>query len=102
VRVILTNPRYAGPTGLEPATARRGPPWSAANRQRRDSRQIRMPDPADDQREATTRVTDLETAWDDDQVTLKLLDSTAWDYLDGRIDAVLTALRARNPNRATE
>ncbi|MFF3559579.1 hypothetical protein ACFYXS_06020 [Streptomyces sp. NPDC002574] len=55
-----------------------------------------------DQAAATTRVTDLETAWDDDQPTLEPKNEQAWNFLDGEIDQVLTALRAPNPDKATE
>lgn len=55
-----------------------------------------------DQAGATARITDLETAWDDDQSTLQPLDQTAWHFLDGRIDTVLKALRATNPDKAAE
>ena len=55
-----------------------------------------------DQNGATTRITDLETAWDDDEATLRPLDDTAWTVLDGRIDSVLKALRASNPDQGTE
>jgi len=54
------------------------------------------------QTEATARIKDLETAWDDDEATLRPLDETAWHVLDGRIDSVLKALRANNPDPATE
>jgi uncharacterized membrane-anchored protein len=57
---------------------------------------------AGDQTGATTRIKDLETAWDDDQATLQPLDDTAWTVLDGQIDSVLTAVRASNPDPATE
>jgi hypothetical protein len=57
---------------------------------------------AGDQAGATARIKDLETAWDDDQATLQPLDDTAWTVLDGQIDSVLKALRASNPNPATE
>jgi uncharacterized membrane-anchored protein len=57
---------------------------------------------AGDQTGATARIKDLETAWDDDQPTLQPIDDTAWTVLDGQIDSVLTALRARNPDLATE
>jgi uncharacterized membrane-anchored protein len=57
---------------------------------------------AGDQTGATARVKDLETAWDDDQATLQPLDDTAWTVLDGQIDSVLTAVRASNPDPATE
>ncbi|MER5917463.1 hypothetical protein ABT124_45905 [Streptomyces sp. NPDC001982] len=55
-----------------------------------------------DQAAATTRVTDLETAWDDDQPTLEPKNEQAWHFLDSEIDHVLTALRAPNPDKATE
>ncbi|MFI9645753.1 hypothetical protein ACIHAA_05570 [Streptomyces sp. NPDC052040] len=51
---------------------------------------------------ATARVTALETAWDDDQPTLEPKNEQAWHFLDSEIDHVLTALRAPNPDRATE
>ncbi|MEU1409077.1 hypothetical protein ABZ471_43720 [Streptomyces sp. NPDC005728] len=54
------------------------------------------------QRAATTRVTDLETAWDDDQPTLEPKSEQAWHFLDSEIDQVLTALRAPNPDKAAE
>jgi uncharacterized membrane-anchored protein len=57
---------------------------------------------AGDQTAATARIKDLETAWDDDQPTLQPLDDTSWTVLDGQIDSVLKALRASNPNPATE
>jgi hypothetical protein len=57
---------------------------------------------ADDQGGATARIKDLETAWDDDQATLQPLDDTGWTVLDGQIDNVLMALRASNPDPATE
>ncbi len=57
---------------------------------------------AGDQAEATARIKDLETAWDDDEATLRPLDETAWHVLDGRIDSVLKALRASKPDPATE
>lgn len=51
---------------------------------------------------ARTRITDLETAWDDAQTRLKPLDATAWTYLDHEIDDVLSAVRAGKPDAATE
>jgi hypothetical protein len=55
-----------------------------------------------DQTDATARVKDLETAWDDDEATLRPLDETTWTVLDGRIDSVLKAVRAHTPNQGTE
>ncbi|MFE9804247.1 hypothetical protein ACFYP6_36335 [Streptomyces goshikiensis] len=57
---------------------------------------------AGDQQAATRRVTDLETAWDDDQSTLEPKSEKAWSFLDGEIDQVLKAVRAPHPDKATE
>jgi uncharacterized membrane-anchored protein len=55
-----------------------------------------------DQTGAVARVKDLETAWDEGQAALQPLNDTGWTVLDGQIDSVLTALRADNPDPATE
>lgn len=57
---------------------------------------------AGDQTGATARIKDLETAWDDDEATLRPLDPTAWTVLDGRIDSVLKAMRASTPDPTAE
>ena len=57
---------------------------------------------AGDQSAATARVKDLETAWDDDEATLRPMDETAWHVLDGQIDSVLEALRASRPDPSTQ
>jgi uncharacterized membrane-anchored protein len=57
---------------------------------------------AGDQAAATARVKDLETAWDDDESTLRPMDETTWHALDAEIDGVLQALRASKPDPATE
>ncbi|TQF74028.1 hypothetical protein FK531_05020 [Rhodococcus spelaei] len=57
---------------------------------------------AGDQADATARVKDLETAWDDDEVSLRPADETTWRVVDSRIDSVLKALRAGRPDPATE
>ena len=57
---------------------------------------------AGDQTAATARIKDLETAWDNDQPTLQPMDDASWTVLDGQIDKVLKALRASNPDPATE
>jgi uncharacterized membrane-anchored protein len=57
---------------------------------------------AGDQAGARARIKDLETAWDDDQSTLQPLDDSGWTVLDGQLDQVLKALRAGNPDPATE
>ena len=55
-----------------------------------------------DQTGATARIKDLETSWDKAQSRLQRQDPTTWTDLDGKIDAVLRALRAKTPNRDTE
>ena len=57
---------------------------------------------AGDQTDATARIKDLETAWDDDEATLRPLDETAWIVVDGRIDNVLEALRTSTPDPTAE
>lgn len=51
---------------------------------------------------ATTRITDLETAWDDAQSRLEPLDETAWTFLDSEIDDALGAVRASNPDQPAQ
>jgi hypothetical protein len=55
-----------------------------------------------DQAGAKARITDLESAWDEDQSKLEPMDQTAWTFLDSEIDHVLTAVRAGNPDTADE
>jgi uncharacterized membrane-anchored protein len=55
-----------------------------------------------DQSGATSRVTDLETAWDQAQGRLQARDDAAWTRVDRKIDTVLTTLRADTPDPAAE
>ncbi|WP_427136509.1 hypothetical protein [Pseudarthrobacter sp. S9] len=55
-----------------------------------------------DQPAAAARATDLETAWDKNQHALNAADCSAWTFIDKQIDPVLTAVRSRTPNLATE
>ncbi len=55
-----------------------------------------------DQAGAATRITDLETAWDDAQPTLEPLDETAWTFLDSEIDDALSAVRESSTDPAAE
>jgi hypothetical protein len=57
---------------------------------------------AGDQAAAKARITDLETAWDDDEATLRPMDETAWSALDAQIDSVLHAVRASQPDPSTQ
>lgn len=56
---------------------------------------------AKDLAQAKARVTDLETAWDNDQAQLKPMSPEKWTEMDGAIDTVLKNLRAAQPNTAT-
>src|SRR4051812_31761611 len=53
-----------------------------------------------DQAGAVKRVTDPETAWDNDQDSLQPMDCQAWTYVDQQIDPVLSAVRASNPDKS--
>jgi uncharacterized membrane-anchored protein len=55
-----------------------------------------------DQAGAKTRVTDLETAWDDAQDALNSADCQAWTFVDKQIDPVLSSVRAGTPDPTTE
>jgi uncharacterized membrane-anchored protein len=57
---------------------------------------------AGDPNGAKARITDLETAWDEDQSTLQPLNDTGWAVLDGQIDNALTAVRAGQPDPTEE
>jgi uncharacterized membrane-anchored protein len=57
---------------------------------------------AGDQSGAKARIANLETAWDDDESNLKPMDKDAWGVIDRQIDSALKAVRAHNPDPATE
>lgn len=57
---------------------------------------------AGDQAGATAGAKKLETAWDTAQPRLKAADDATWTAVDGRIDAVLTAIRDPKPEPATQ
>lgn len=46
---------------------------------------------------ASQRITDFETAWDNDEPRLKPMDKQAWHHIDDAADAALKALRAKKP-----
>lgn len=50
---------------------------------------------------AATRITDLETAWDDAEDKLRPLDEAQWGAVDGKIDTALKSLRSATPQAAT-
>lgn len=50
---------------------------------------------------AEARITDLETAWDDQASTLRAMDAKAWANVDQSIDAALSALRSHPPTAET-
>jgi uncharacterized membrane-anchored protein len=49
--------------------------------------------------EATTRVADLEYAWDTSEARLKPMDKKAWNTIDDAIDSTLRELRAVHPDQ---
>jgi hypothetical protein len=53
---------------------------------------------SDDLGAAKTRITDLETAWDDAEAEMRPKDPAAWGKVDDAIDAALSALRKGNPD----
>lgn len=55
-----------------------------------------------DQAGARARITDLETAWDDDEGTLQPENCRAWTFVDTQIDDVLTSVRASHPDQSAE
>lgn len=57
---------------------------------------------AGDQAGANRQITDLETAWDADESTLRPMDETAWRQLDSQIDSALHAVRANRPDATAE
>ncbi|WP_242456387.1 hypothetical protein [Mycolicibacterium sp. P1-18] len=57
---------------------------------------------AGDQAGATASANTLETAWDQAQPRLEPMDEDTWTAIDGRIDAVLTSIRAATPDPDTE
>jgi uncharacterized membrane-anchored protein len=57
---------------------------------------------AGDQSGATSRIGDLELAWDNAQARLKPRDKAAWTRIDDKIDTVLRELRATSPDPTSE
>ncbi len=57
---------------------------------------------SDDQPGAASRITDLETAWDDAESRLVAKDCVAWTYVDQEIDAALSSVRASSPDQHSE
>lgn len=53
---------------------------------------------AGDQGGAKARITDLETAWDDDQAKLQPSAPDTWSVIDRQIDAVLKSIRSNTPD----
>lgn len=54
------------------------------------------------QADATNRITDLESAWDNAHATLQRRDINEWHAVDDKIDTVLRELRSTSPNPTTE
>lgn len=55
-----------------------------------------------DQNGAKATITELETAWDNDEADLRPMDKTAWGVLDHQIDITLHTVRAHTPDTAKE
>jgi uncharacterized membrane-anchored protein len=55
-----------------------------------------------DESGAKSRITDLESAWDDDQATLQPKDCQAWTFVDQQIDPVLSAVRDPSQGQAAQ
>ena len=87
---------------LTPAEATKSFPAAKVAEIRTATKAISVAVAAGDQKTAGTAATALETLWDDDEDTLKPLDGTAWTFLDGEIDDVLTSVRAKTPDPAAE
>lgn len=54
------------------------------------------------QSQATSRITDLETAWDQAAATLQRRDKAAWTGVDDKIDTALREVRSTSPVAANE
>ncbi|TQK70345.1 hypothetical protein [Nocardioides sp. SLBN-35] len=94
----------AGPISAGEAHTRAGTAFPAATTSSyrtivEDTRQLVA---SGDQGGATKRITDLETAWDNDQADLQPADCAAWNVLDHQIDDVLTSVRASHPKASAE
>ena len=87
---------------LTPAEATKSFPPDKVAELRTDAKAISVAVAAGDQKTAGTAATALETLWDDDEDTLKPLDGKAWTFLDGEIDDVLSAVRAKTPDTTEE
>jgi len=103
------SPQAAGPGAVPATTIEIAPGQAAAHFPAAEVAKLRTITQdtlarvqAGDQAGAKTRVKDLETLWDKDQNKLKPMDAIAWTAIDGRIDAVLTSIRAPKPDKATE
>ena len=98
-------PSAEGPTVITPMAA--GPvsahfPAADVTNFRAIAQELSIEVQAGDQAGATASAKQLETSWDEAQPRLKAMDDTTWTAIDGRIDAVLAAVRDANPDPATE
>ena len=56
---------------------------------------------ASKQTEMIAKLTDLETAWDDQESTLRPKNETVWVALDKSLDKVISSVRSSHPNLVT-
>ena len=87
---------------LTPAQATASFPAADIAALRRSVQEVDASVAAGDESAAGAAASDLETLWDDDQSRLEPLDGQAWTFLDGRIDDVLSAVRAKHPDVQAE
>ncbi|MCV7345993.1 COG4705 family protein [Mycolicibacterium rhodesiae] len=88
------------PGNPQPATAHFPAPEIARLRSIVDATLVRVK--AGDQSGAKTTITELETAWDADESTLRPMDGSAWSRLDSQIDQALHAVRAAKPDTSSQ
>ncbi len=87
---------------LSPAQATAHFPAADVAALRRSVQEVDVSVTSGDPAGAGAAATGLERRWDDDQSRLQALDGRAWTFLDGQIDDVLSAVRAKHPDVQAE
>jgi len=96
------GPASSSATTLPPAQATQNFPVGEVAKLRTITQDLIAKVQAGDQTSALSDAKALEAVWDDDQSTLQPLNQNGWGFLDGQIDAVLQAVRAKSPDNASE